>query len=216
MIDVVSMGGVQRVQQRIADLQERFGIPGGVPGLDFGKMLEREVEKAKASDNKAGKAQEVNAAGRGETAAQAAVQEARLTDYVHGASANEFVFADAELHQLVQAAAEKYNVDPKLISAVVEAESGGNQEEISDAGAIGVMQLMPDTAASLGVNPYDEAQNVEGGTKYLRQMLDTFGGDVRKAVAAYNAGPQAVKDYGGVPPYSETQAYVDRVLDMYQ
>ena len=216
MIDVVSMDGVQRVQQRIADLQERFGIPGGVPGLDFGKMLEREVEKARASDNKAGKAQEVNAAGKGEAAAQAAVQEARLTDYVHGASANEFVFADAELHQLVQAAAEKYNVDPKLISAVVEAESGGNQEEISDAGAIGVMQLMPDTAASLGVNPYDEAQNVEGGTKYLRQMLDTFGGDVRKAVAAYNAGPQAVKDYGGVPPYSETQAYVDRVLDMYQ
>ena len=216
MIDVASMGGVQRVQQRIADLQERFGIPGGVPGLDFGKMLEREVEKARASDNKAGKAQEVNAASKGEIAAQAAVQEARLTDYVHGASANEFVFADAELHQLVQAAAEKYNVDPKLISAVVEAESGGNQEEISDAGAIGVMQLMPDTAASLGVNPYDEAQNVEGGTKYLRQMLDTFGGDVRKAVAAYNAGPQAVKDYGGVPPYSETQAYVDRVLDMYQ
>ena len=71
-------------------------------------------------------------------------------------------------------------------------------------------------AAGLGVDPYDEQQNVEGGAKYLREMLDTFGGDVRKAVAAYNAGPAAVKAYGGVPPYPETQEYVDRVLDMYK
>lgn len=212
MIDVVNLSGVQHVQQRIADLQDRFGMPGGVPGLDFGRTLERELEKAKAAEK--GKAQGTEAPGKAE--GKAAVQEVRLTDYGLGAPSGDFVLADAELHQLVQAAADKYNVDPKLISAVAEAESGGNQEEISDAGAIGVMQLMPDTAASLGVNPYDEAQNVEGGAKYLRQMLDTFGGDVRKAVAAYNAGPQAVKDYGGVPPYSETQAYVDKVLDIYR
>lgn len=212
MIDVVNLSGVQHVQQRIADLQDRFGMPGGVPGLDFGRTLERELEKAKAAEK--GKAQGAEAPGKG--GAGSPVREVRLTDYGSGAPSGDFVLADAELHQLVQAAADKYNVDPKLISAVAEAESGGNQEEISDAGAIGVMQLMPDTAASLGVNPYDEAQNVEGGAKYLRQMLDTFGGDVRKAVAAYNAGPQAVKDYGGVPPYSETQAYVDRVLDMYR
>ncbi len=78
------------------------------------------------------------------------------------------------------------------------------------------MQLMPDTAASLGVNPYDAQQNVEGGAKYLQGLLNTFGGDVRKAVAAYNAGPNAVKEYNGVPPYKETQNYVDKVLDLYR
>ena len=77
------------------------------------------------------------------------------------------------------------------------------------------MQLMPDTAASLGVNPYDKKQNIEGGAKYLREMLDSFDGDICKAVAAYNAGPQAVRDYGGVPPYRETQNYVNKVLDLY-
>ena len=75
---------------------------------------------------------------------------------------------------------------------------------------------MPDTAASLGVNPYDEQQNIDGGTKYLKGLLDSFGGDVKKAVAAYNAGSQAVRDYNGVPPYRETQNYVNKVLDLYQ
>lgn len=75
---------------------------------------------------------------------------------------------------------------------------------------------MPDTAAGLGVNPYDKKQNIEGGAKYLRQMMDTFGGDVQKAVAAYNAGPQAVKEYNGIPPYRETQDYVNKVLDIYR
>ena len=91
-----------------------------------------------------------------------------------------------------------------------------NQDAVSSVGAIGVMQLMPDTAASLGVDPYNKQQNIEGGAKYLRQMLDTFGGDTKKAVAAYNAGPGAVKDYGGVPPYKETQNYVNKVLDIYR
>ena len=117
--------------------------------------------------------------------------------------------------KLIQEAARKYNVDPRLVSAVAETESNGNQDVVSSAGAVGVMQLMPSTAASLGVNPYDKAQNIEGGTKYLRQMLDTFNGDVQKAVAAYNAGPGAVQKYGGTPPYKETQNYVNKVMDIY-
>ena len=117
---------------------------------------------------------------------------------------------------MIQAAAEKYDVDPRLVKAVAIAESNMNQADISDAGAIGVMQLMPETAQGLGIDPYDEQQNIEGGAKYLKQMLDTFGGNVKKAVAAYNAGPGAVQKYGGIPPYGETQHYVGRVMDLYQ
>ena len=117
---------------------------------------------------------------------------------------------------MITAAAEKYDVDPRLVKAVAIAESNMNQDDISDAGAIGVMQLMPETARGLGIDPYDEQQNIEGGAKYLKQMLDTFGGNVRKAVAAYNAGPGAVQRYGGIPPYGETQHYVGRVMDLYQ
>ena len=78
------------------------------------------------------------------------------------------------------------------------------------------MQIMPDTAKALGINPYDMQQNIEGGTHYLREMLDMFGGDVPKALAAYDAGPQAVKNYGGVPPYRETQDYVRKIMKNYR
>lgn len=121
-----------------------------------------------------------------------------------------------DTNSLIKEAAARYQVDPRLVAAVAQTESGGNQEAVSPAGAVGVMQLMPETAEGLGVNPYDKRQNIEGGTKYLRQMMDTFGGDVQKAVAAYNAGPQAVKEYNGIPPYRETQDYVNKVLDIYR
>ena len=121
-----------------------------------------------------------------------------------------------DTNRLIKEAAARYQVDPRLVAAVAQTESGGNQEAVSPAGAVGVMQLMPETAAGLGVNPYDKRQNIEGGAKYLRQMMDTFGGDVQKAVAAYNAGPQAVKEYNGIPPYRETQDYVNKVLDIYR
>lgn len=121
-----------------------------------------------------------------------------------------------DTNSLIKEAAARYQVDPRLVAAVAQTESGGNQEAVSSAGAVGVMQLMPETAAGLGVNPYDKRQNIEGGAKYLRQMMDTFGGDVQKAVAAYNAGPQAVKEYNGIPPYRETQDYVNKVLDIYR
>ena len=117
---------------------------------------------------------------------------------------------------LITRAADKYGVDPQLVKAIAIAESDMNQDEISPVGAIGVMQLMPETAASLGVNPYDETENIAGGTRYLKQMLDTFDGNVPLAVAAYNAGPGAVKRYGGIPPYSETQNYVGRVMDLFR
>lgn len=124
--------------------------------------------------------------------------------------------APASVEDLIARTAYEYGVDPQLVKAIATAESDLNQDAISPVGAIGVMQLMPETAAGLGVNPYDTEENIAGGTKYLKQMLDTFDGDVPLAVAAYNAGPGAVKRYGGIPPYSETKNYVGRVMDMYR
>jgi soluble lytic murein transglycosylase-like protein len=112
---------------------------------------------------------------------------------------------------LIQQAALKYGVDPSLALALAKQESGYNQNARSSAGAVGVMQLMPGTAADLGVDPYDLAQNIDGGVRYLAQQLRTFG-DPSLALAAYNAGPGAVTKYGTVPPYPETQNYVAAVL----
>lgn len=119
--------------------------------------------------------------------------------------------ADAVRRQL-STAANAYALDPKLIEAVAWRESRFRPEARSDKGAIGVMQLMPGTARDLGVDPLDPAQNIRGGAMYLRRMLSEFGGDVRLALAAYNAGPAAVRKHGGVPPYAETQAYVTSIL----
>ncbi len=216
----VDLSGVRHIQARIAAIQEQFGIPGGVPGLDFDSVLNKAIHKGDKGQpvqaEGAVAASAVEAVAAAETRKEpAAPREVKLTGYAPHTRGGGTLLSDASLSQLVKAASDKYQIDPKLVSAVAEVESGGNQGAESPAGAIGVMQLMPDTAAALGVNPYDKQQNIEGGAKYLRQMLDSFGGDVKKAVAAYNAGPNAVKKYGGVPPYPETQDYVDKVLDLY-
>lgn len=108
--------------------------------------------------------------------------------------------------------AREYEVDPALVQAVIHAESAFNSQAVSSAGAQGLMQLMPATARDVGVsNALDAAQNIRGGVTYLSQMLSLYGGDIKLATAAYNAGPGAVRRYGGIPPYAETQAYVKRV-----
>ncbi len=117
------------------------------------------------------------------------------------------------IEQNVQKAAAKYDLPPALIKAVIRAESNFQVDAVSSAGAQGLMQLMPATAEELGVdNPFDIKQNIEGGTRYLRKMLDRFGGSLRKALAAYNAGPATVLKYNGRVPYPETRQYIKRVL----
>ena len=124
--------------------------------------------------------------------------------------------APAAFDGIIEREAARSGVDPALVRAVIANESGFDPSATSSCGAAGLMQLMPGTARSLGVHdPYAPVENVGGGARYLRGLLDRFGGDVRLAVAAYNAGPGAVERYGGVPPYAETQAYVRKVLASY-
>jgi soluble lytic murein transglycosylase-like protein len=119
----------------------------------------------------------------------------------------------AEYSGIVAEASRRHGVDPALIAAVIETESGFNPRAGSPAGAKGLMQLMDATARGLGVSDsFDPHQNVMGGTKFLRQLLDKYKGDVKLALAAYNAGPGAVDRHGGIPPYAETQRYVPKVL----
>lgn len=121
------------------------------------------------------------------------------------------------LDSVIQPAAARYGLDPNLVAAVIWAESSGDPNAVSKKGARGLMQLMPATARELGVgDAFDPGQNVDGGSSYLRRMLDAHDGDLNLALAAYNAGPDAVRKYGGVPPYRETQDYVGKVIRVYE
>ena len=201
----MELSGVEAIQARISEIQRRFGIEGPVPGtaVGFQRALDAELKKNDGATSP-------------QTAGTGTTTKADAAKVTPTEASTQLSSASNETTRFIQEAAAKYGLDSRLVAAVAEAESSGNRSEVSDVGAVGVMQLMPDTAAALGVNPYDEKQNIEGGAHYLKQMLDTFGGDMKKAIAAYNAGPQAVKDYDGVPPYAETQNYVNKVLDLYR
>ena len=125
-------------------------------------------------------------------------------------------FARVPYASLFATAGARYGVDPALLAAVAKTESGFDPAAVSPAGAKGLMQLMPSTAASLGVDPLDPAQAVDGSARLLRQLLDRFGGRVDLALAGYNAGPGAIQRYGGVPPYPETRTYVQRVTTSWE
>jgi hypothetical protein len=117
----------------------------------------------------------------------------------------------------VQSVASKYEIEPELIHAVIKTESNGNHRAVSRKGAMGLMQLMPSTASDMNVtNPFNPLENIEGGTKYLKSLLEKFNGDLTLALAAYNAGPKTVEKYGSVPPISETQRYVNKVISLYK
>lgn len=120
------------------------------------------------------------------------------------------------MERIVREAAERHSLDPALVKAVIRTESGWNPRAVSRKGAIGLMQLIPGTAQRYGVgNPYDPAQNVEGGTTYLRALLDRYNGDLTRSLAAYNAGERAVDESRGVPAIPETRRYVQKVTDAY-
>lgn len=118
----------------------------------------------------------------------------------------------SNLDDLIEQSAQRFQLDRALIKAIIKVESDFNPRVISAKGAQGLMQLMPDTAKEVGVyNPFDPSESIHGGSLYLRKMLDSFDSNLDYALAAYNAGPNAVRKYGGIPPYAETQNYVRRV-----
>src|SRR5579872_2863714 len=138
-----------------------------------------------------------------------------LANYTRNASASvgKSIQTPVDLNEVVNIASGRYRLDPDLVNSVIKAESGFNVRAVSPKGAQGLMQLMPGTASQLGVpNAFDAQANVDGGTKYLRELLERYNFDLVKALAAYNAGPQRVERFGGVPPYYETRAYVARIV----
>lgn len=117
----------------------------------------------------------------------------------------------------VQRAALKYNIEPELIHALIKTESNGNHRALSRKGAMGLMQLMPSTASDMNVrNPFNPRENIEGGTRYLRYLLEKFNGNLTLALAAYNAGPKTVEKYGSIPPIKETKQYINKIFSLYQ
>ncbi|MDQ0174629.1 lytic transglycosylase domain-containing protein [Bacillus chungangensis] len=137
------------------------------------------------------------------------------TSYV-GATGKQHVNTPQDLEAIIEKAAETYQLPPALIKAVIKHESNFNPQTVSSAGASGLMQLMPSTAKGLGVNNiFDPEENINGGSKYLRSMLDRYNGSIELALAAYNAGPGNVDKYQGIPPFKETQQYVQKVTNTF-
>lgn len=135
---------------------------------------------------------------------------------IDGIAYNAGAVSSESYHHLIEKYAGKHNVDPKLLKAVIKCESNYNAGAVSRKGAMGLMQLMPATAYDLGVaDPFNPDENIEAGTRYLKYLLLRFGGDLKLALAAYNAGPAPVERHKGVPPISETKNYVKKVLSLY-
>lgn len=145
------------------------------------------------------------------------IQETPFAQKIFSSSLTPAADTNADIDALIEQYSAKNGLDSAFVKAVIKQESGFQPNVTSHCGAMGLMQLMPATANSLGVkDAYDPEQNIAGGTKYLKGLLDRFGGDKSLALAAYNAGPNAVAKYNGIPPYKETQNYVKNIMSMYQ
>jgi soluble lytic murein transglycosylase-like protein len=199
---------------RVAEPQDRLldDAQSGVTGLErrfaeFTQLLRRELSTLESRCSLALR----SLFGASPTQAPPASNPTNESDQASGAA------PPSRFAGIIDAAARQNRLDPALLDSVIRQESGFRADVVSGAGAVGLMQLMPATARELGVSdPFDPAQNVEGGAKYLRSLLDRYDGRLDLALAAYNAGPAAVDHFGGVPPYRETQEYVSSIMAGYR
>src|SRR5574344_1923782 len=200
----VELSGLELTLRRISAIESQFqemmNVPDdlGASAGDFQKILDATTEKNYGSST--GNYNQYGQYGIPSTAPSSG------TNVSHG-----------EIDTLIEKYAGQNNIDPDFVKAVVKQESGFNPKAKSRCGAMGLMQLMPSTAKGLGVtNAYDAEQNIYGGTRYLKGLMDRFGNNKELALAAYNAGPNAVKKYNGIPPYRETQNYVKNIMATYE
>ncbi|HEX4691521.1 MAG TPA: lytic transglycosylase domain-containing protein [Solirubrobacteraceae bacterium] len=194
---------VESVVARVAQLQALLATPAGAPAQPASTAFAEQLAGASATPAATSDAAGPVAA----TAADWGASSVSATSATGGS-----LPASVPYHDEIVAAAKRHGLDPALLAGLIRQESGFNPNAGSSAGAQGLAQLMPATARGLGVtDPLDPAQSIEGGAKYLAAQMQRFGGDVPRALAAYNAGPGAVERFGGVPPYTETQNYVRSV-----
>ncbi|MDZ4726335.1 MAG: lytic transglycosylase domain-containing protein [Leptospira sp.] len=199
-MEISNLPSLQSVFSRMRELEKLTTDPSQV--LTFPEMIERELGRSKTSNNGAEK---IDPNTRDQNFKPPLLPPTDIS------STKQSALRDDGLESFIQKTAEAKGIDPNLVKAVIKTESGFKPNAVSPKGALGLMQLMPSTADMLGVDdPMDPKENIIGGTTYLKDMLTKFG-DTEKALAAYNAGPGAVKKYGGVPPYAETQDYIQKV-----
>ncbi len=187
----ITLRRMQAIESKFNSLAS-FGIDSARPNQDFQKILDANMSSEKTNS----------------------------TPFANKIFSSELASTNsgnADIDALIEQYSAKNGLDSAFVKAVIKQESGFQPKVTSSCGAMGLMQLMPATANSLGVkDAYDPEQNIAGGTKYLKGLLDRFGGDKSLALAAYNAGPNAVAKYNGIPPYKETQNYVKNIMSMYQ
>ena len=210
----------QRVRQLQTLIEEsrEVSVEGAIPNLPSGATATG--ASSTVASALAGTTSPAGAPGQASTSFAAALQAATTAGTAtatpigaQGTAAPGGTESTSQYDPLIEQAAARYGIDPAVLHGLIQQESGFDPEAQSSAGAAGLTQLMPGTASSLGVaNPLNPAESIEGGARYLSQMMSRFGGNTEDALAAYNAGPGAVQQYGGVPPYAETQSYVQKVL----
>lgn len=192
--------GISGMMGRVSYIQERFGVDKWLASaVSFQKQLLEQMENnGKLVEEKA------------DDKADSLFVPATLPELEKPTAST----GNRDLDAIIGSAAEKYGVDRRVLEAVIKTESNYNPRAVSPKGAMGLMQLMPGTAKDLKVsNPFDPAQNVDGGTRYLKEMMNKFG-NTELALSAYNAGPKAVETYKGIPPYEETRNYVKKIMGM--
>lgn len=192
---------------------------GSSPSM-FNSMLEEFLGQSSSSNSMLGTAlssQQLQYSGANQVFFPSTLTAALAESKQYSRSAVELTTSTTKNYEnIIQQAANKFDLPVRLISSIIQHESNFNSQAVSHAGAQGLMQLMPGTAKFLGVkNSFDPEQNITGGARYLRQMLNQFNGNIEHALAAYNAGPGNVKKYGGIPPFKETQNYVNKVLNTF-